>query len=449
MNTCIDPMCNTFCAGFSAGDITPAESVPLQGYGDSKLRMSTNIVSQIYSRCLAVRDDSGTTALLISIDNAALTYDICNTIRSMIEKKTGVPAGNIMLSAIHLHCSPDYDCNEIPSSQRYKTLFINATVQAAVDAIADLAPAEMYIASAETQNLNFVRNYICNDGTCAGPNYGSFASGPKDHESKADSTLQLLKFVRCGKKDIVIANFQCHPYRGTSGTKTEIHADFIGVFRDTLEKKLDCNTVYFSGASGNIEPFSLIEAENITNDMYEQGKKLAAYALDAEKHYIKIKSGAVRTMVCENIYHTDKSQNALYDRAAEFMRIWQTNGQLAAADALVNFPEFHSIYHAKYVVIKHDLPDTRKLPLWVIAFGDVAFTGIPTEIFDTNGMETKAGSPFPITFIASLTNGWDGYIPSQLGYTNGGYSTDITRYAQGTGEQVVQDLLHMLRQLHN
>ena len=33
-------------------------------------------------------------------------------------------------------------------------------------------------------------------------------------------------------------------------------------------------------------------------------------------------------------------------------------------------------------------------------------------------------------------NGQEGYIPSALGYKNGGYSTDITRFDPGTGEEL-------------
>ena len=440
---------NRFFAGFGEGDISPTESVPLQGFGDSSLRMSTEVLGRLYSRCLAVRDDQGSTALLISVDNAAVDFDVCQEIRDEIEAKVGVPASNTIVSAIHEHSTPDYDHPKVPSTKRYRTLFINATVQAAVNAIEDLAPAEMYINSVETEGLNFVRNYICNDGTCAGPNYGSFASGAKDHESKADAILQLVKFARSGKKDIIVSNFQLHPYIGTTSKSTVAHSDCVGVYRDALADKLNCHVVYFSGAGGNVEPFTRIKTEHPAKTMWEHGEKLADYAVSAEGNYVKVNTGRVRTMVCENTDHTDKSRDALYDRAVDFMKIWNEQGQKAAQAALPNYPEVHSIYPAKYVVIKHDLPETRSLPLSAVSFGDVAFTGVPVEMFDTNGQEIKSGSPFKMTIVTTLTNGWDGYIPSRLGFDNGGYSTDITRYAPGTGEKIVQDLISMLTQIHD
>ena len=40
-----------------------------------------------------------------------------------------------------------------------------------------------------------------------------------------------------------------------------------------------------------------------------------------------------------------------------------------------------------------------------------------------------------------------GHIPSRLGCSNGGYSTDITKFAAGTGEQLVGDYMHILYSL--
>ena len=50
--------------------------------------------------------------------------------------------------------------------------------------------------------------------------------------------------------------------------------------------------------------------------------------------------------------------------------------------------------------------------------------------------------------VTTMTNGQEGYIPSALGYKNGGYSTDITRFAPGTGEELVADYLEILQKIH-
>ena len=120
------------------------------------------------------------------------------------------------------------------------------------------------------------------------------------------------------------------------------------------------------------------------------------------------------------------------------------------------------VINSTAIVNKAQAGPTRDMVISVITFGDVAFTVHPYEMFDTNGMELRSGSvgnenydaddqlenPFAMTFIATMGNGTHGYVPSRLGFTNGGYSTDITKFAPGTGEQLVGDYLRLLNELH-
>ena len=92
-----------------------------------------------------------------------------------------------------------------------------------------------------------------------------------------------------------------------------------------------------------------------------------------------------------------------------------------------------------------------------MAFGDVAFVVAPYEMFDTNGMEIKAASPYPVTMIATMADMptaqrasmANGYLPSALGYDNGGYSVDIAQFKKGIGEELRNDFLTMLRGMKN
>ena len=67
----------------------------------------------------------------------------------------------------------------------------------------------------------------------------------------------------------------------------------------------------------------------------------------------------------------------------------------------------------------------------------------------TTGQTQPVSSPYAITIIASQATGARGYIPSVLGYVNGGYATDTTLFEPGTGEQLVTAYVDMLIGLHN
>ena len=443
----------TFLVGFGYGDITPTESVPLQGYGNHASRMSTGILSYLYALSLVVRDAQGNTAVVISVDSAAIGDALCQQLRDNIERKTGIPAENILISSIHQHSTPDPACGGVPSSATYKDMFIKNATKGVQDALEDLAPCEMYIATAETEGLNFVRNYLCNDGTYAGDNYGSFASGAKEHESEVDNDLQLVKFVREGQttaggkkaKDIVIANFQTHPHSGASDNFYNAHADAPGIFRDALSAEIDAHVMYVSGAGGNINQTSRIAEENIYTNYKQRGEALAKYAAKAE--YTKVNTGKVQATMKKVTCQNDHTMDGMAGSAAAIRDTWyETNnsGQAMALDTTGG--KIHSVYHAEAICAKAAAGPTRDVLVTAISFGDVGICGGQYEMFDTNGMEIKQGSPLKMTFICNMTNGSIGYVPSQLGYTNGGYSTDITRLAPGSGEMLRDEYIAIFQE---
>jgi len=56
--------------------------------------------------------------------------------------------------------------------------------------------------------------------------------------------------------------------------------------------------------------------------------------------------------------------------------------------------------------------------------GELAWAGVPTEIFSSIGMQIKKNSPYPHTFIATHANDYFGYLPAPDAYPEGGYEVD-------------------------
>ena len=435
---------NTFMAGFGKAHISPTESVPLQGFGNGFFRRSTEVEVDLYSVCLAVRDGEGNTAVIISVDSGSIGSDICEMVRNGIEEKTGVPAKNILVTAIHQHATPNFWMDGVEATDRYREFFVKETVQAGVDAINDLSPAEMYTATVKTEGLTFVKHYIMNDGSYGGDLYGSFASGIRCHETEADSDLQIVKIVREGKKDILFCNFQGHPHRGTSGKSGIASSNAPGVFREEAAKLLNSDVLYVSGAQGNLNMHSRVKEEMKNENYMEDGKSLARYAQQAEGTYQKVSGGKVQATILTYTGHTDHSMDYLLEEAKVIAKRWQTDANSKEAMALATSGKIHSVYHAEAIIAKQKQGPTRQLDLMAISFGDVAICGGPYEMFDTNGMEIKQGSPFTMTFAANMVNGAIGYVPSALCFAHGCYPADITRFAPGSGEEFRDEFLKML-----
>lgn len=456
-----------FKAGFGKADITPEESVPMNGYSSSSERMSTGTLSYIYAIAVAVQDAEGNTAVVVSVDNAATGDAIATEARMWAKETLGIPMENILVSSIHQHSCPDPGNSNEPSSGRYRTLLVSGIRDAIRMAVEDLKPAEVFVNTATTEALSFVRHYIAADenGTIVGDNYNDAIGsqyGYVGHESDSDKEMRLVKFAREEGNDIILVNFQAHPHMGTSSSDTNVHSDWPGVMRDTVKEKLGADCIYFSGAGGNLNSTSRIKEENISIDFRDHGKRAANYVVKAEDSYTKVETG---TVLCKEItvtYEADHSMDHLLPQASIVADARSRSS--AEAFALVKeYPELHSIYHASAIVSKAAAEPTRDAIISVITFGDVAFTVHPYEMFDTNGMELRAGTvgnanydeddqlanPYKMTIVTTMSNGTHGYIPSRLGYTNGGYSTDITKFAPGTGEQMVGDYLRLLNELHD
>ena len=58
-----------------------------------------------------------------------------------------------------------------------------------------------------------------------------------------------------------------------------------------------------------------------------------------------------------------------------------------------------------------------------ISMSGTAISTNPAELFVEFGLEIKERSPFEVTLISELANGWCGYVPTEAAFTQGGYET--------------------------
>ena len=435
-----------FMAGYGKADITPEEfGVPMQGYSNGEARRSTGLYSYIYSIALAVRDAQGNTAIIISVDSAAVGKHITQQIHQQIEKKTGVPAENVFITSIHQHSTPSPDLTEIETSSNYRALLIKRTVQAAVDAVEDLAPAQMYGAVAKTESINFHSHYAVADGTVAGDNFGDTSAGIVGYAREHDRDMQLVKFIRDGAKDVLIAHYQGHPAMGTSAWDTNISADTPGVFRDEMEASGEYLVMYVSGAQGDVSMFTGLTENEIYSDYKQKGQMLAQYAKEAEGTYKELKTGKVQVTKMIFAAPVNHATDYLKDEAEAIDKEWYRSYNHTSAMAYSTSGEIRSIYQAHAILLRSKDPATLGIELMAVSFGDVAICGGPYEMFDENGQAIKANSPFAFTMPAHMVNDNIGYIPSQTAFDYTCYQSDICRYAAGTGELCCDAYIEMLK----
>ena len=436
-----------FCVGFGRGDVTPKDSVPMASYGNAKDRMSEGLYTYQYVNVLAVGYEEDI-LLLITIDNSWFSAGLARPIREQISDIHNIPLDHILMQGTHTHAAIDSSLTEIPAVGRSNTRTTNATLQAVADAIADMKPAEIYVGSVMTKNMNFCRRYIMDDGSLTGDNYPGTGTTIVAHETEADPELQLLRFVREGDKDILIGNFQSHPH--LEGKNPYLSYQTIGAFRTAAEELLDVHCIGWQGAAGNINTRSRIESENIfTNDDRDlYGEALANYAASIWNDMTKVNAGPIKVVSRDVTCEVNHSEDHLVVDATNVNRVFTNTNNSTQAMQEDTSGQIKSVYHASAILRKQNLAATKDIPLVAFSFGDVSGIVVPYEMFDTSGMQIKSQTPFEKTFIFGYAfPGGHVYMPDQEAYDRGGYEVNNCNYVKGTAELLVQNYLEMLAEM--
>ena len=409
--------------GFGRRDISPKEPQPLAGYGNCERRMPDQIVKDpLYTTCIAVSDEKDSTVLIFTMDLIHHGDRSVHAIRAAIEKELGIPGSRVMLQGTHTHSAPDLWASQMECMSRYLEQVVTACVEAAKEALADRSEAEMYYGSAETVNLNFVKHYqhTTADGEVKyfGDNFGiQVLDETTRHITDADPTMHLLKIVRSGKKDIIMANWRAHATLTGGLKKPEVSADFPGAFREVMEQQLGCLFAFHQGAAGNINAATrLRDTEERTRDYKLFGKFLAEHALEGLQNMKKLPGGAVRIKNYTMMGKVDHSEDYRIEDAKKVVKVWVETSDYAAVKEVAAPLGIRSPYKATAICRRYNGPQELDLELNTITVGEeLAFITAPNELFDTISVMVEEGSPYAQTLTLGYCNAYRGYIPSKFG----------------------------------
>ena len=396
-----------FSVGFGRVDITPTASASLHGY--SELRNSMGVYNKLYATCVAMADTTGNTVLMYAVDLIFVDTKMAEKYVAQVSEATGIPASNIMASGSHTHSAPTPNGN----GTYWDTQFYPAMVQAAKDALADLAPAQILAGEIRTDKMNFVRHYMTANGVVIGDNFGTAAEngGITGHATEADNQMQLIRMVREDKKDILMINWQGHAKTVSTADTPEgnanrglISSDYVGILRDNLEaENEDLAVAYYLGPSGNLNVYSRIKEErtNAPSDPKIFGQNLTKYVTDA----------------LPTLQPVETAQPAVKNEK-KVIKALQKDG-VATTDCEVS----------------------------TVVAGDLSFVAVPYEMFDTNGMYVKENSPAKFTFLMTCANGHIGYVPAEYAYDYDAncYETRSSYLGRGEAEKLAAEMVSMLK----
>ena len=436
-----------FCAGFGRRDITPENSVPLAGYGNTEMRMSAHILDPLYCSCVALKDAEGAMLLLFNMDLINMKKDLADMLRRMAARSTGVPEEQMLFNCTHTHSGPDtYKSDTNADIGHWLPKLCTAVREAAEEAVKDLDASSILTGAIDTDRLNFVRRYYKENGfVCDNADYGT--GEIIGHESEIDPEMRLIRLVRENQKDIVLANYQAHPTKTGGYAKTDISADVIGAWRRRAEKDLDVHFAFFQGGAGNVNFGSRINGEVRFTDYKDIGKALNETMKEGlARNMSETPAGRIRVASSVLTATYQKGDEDKLDACYQVNELW-TAGKKDEAKTLAVSLGISSPYEASAIIARQDRPETGEIYLACYAFGDIAITAAPFEMFCQTEKAIREASPFAFTFSCGYSNDRLGYMPAAECWVNKGYEVVTCRFTAGTAEAINERQLELLNEL--
>ena len=443
-----------FQVGFCREIMNPTKPIPLSGYGNTANRILREIGDDITATAVAISDGEGNHVLLISTDLITASEGLFDAVKMVLNVKTGMPKDRIIITACHSHSAPDVASS---LSEGYTEIVTQKIIEAAMNALADRKPAEMYTGSVETVNLNFVKHYshVTEDGQTLvfGDNFGTqVLDETTKHATEVDPTMHLLRFTREGAEDVVVVNWRAHPHFTGGSSKYVLSSDYIATFRQALEDQTGTNVVYFQGACGNVNSSTRLAEERRTTDYRVFGALLAEHAIDGlENNMTKVETGRIQTKQIDFYGEINHTQNHLLAQASQVASIWASTNSWDACRPLMNQYGIRSPYHANAIKANYSRSkEDGRMTVSAVSIGeDFALVTFPGELFDTISVGVEEGSPYQSTMLLGYAIHHIGYLPSAIAFEYTSYETDITRFVAGTGELLQAEYINMLNELKN
>jgi hypothetical protein len=438
-------------AGAAAVVITPPPGTPMAGYYSA--RAADGVHDDLYAKALVLEKDGVKTAL-VALDLISTTRSMVDEARKRIDSLTGVPGGNVMISATHSHTGPvlrgrgvrerDFG-GEHDLARRYAEDLPGKIAEAVRLAESRLTPAVVAIARGREESIAFNRRYHMADGS-VGWNPGKLNPRILKPAGVIDPDVPIVYVASADKARRPIATYVNYAVHLDNIGGPKISADLPGTLSRLMAevKGPDMVTLWTAGCCGDINHVNVnwAEPQKGFENAARMGIILAAEVLRNWPNLQPVSDGAIRVksemvpLPLPEITPDDVTQ------AREIVA--------RKLDPKATQPTFLETVHAyKVLDVEARQGKPQEVEVQVVALGrEMAWVSLPGEIFVELGLAIKQDSPFPHTIIAELANGSIGYIPSRRAYPQGNYEVVSARCAEGSGERLVATALRLLRELY-
>lgn len=440
-----------FVAALSAGTaqvkITPPDGTPMAGYYYE--RGTTGVHDDLWAKALVI-DAGGERAALVACDLIHLTRGVVTEAKLLIEQQAGLKPHQVMISATHAHTGPvvaggssRYAAATAPGGKAdaYAKWLPARIAESVRLAAGSMRRARAFSGSGNESMIAFNRRFHMADGT-VGWNPGKMNPKIVKPAGPIDPEVPVVYIqTEDGEPLATYVNYALH--LDTVGG-TEVSADYPYTLATLLTgaKGGSMLTMFTLGCAGNVNHIDVSHGK--PQKGHDEAARIGAVlAGEVVKTWARMApAGAEKLASRMEIARLPLAPHAPGDVE------WA--GGMAAKFGKPNAAPFLEMVKAFRVL---DVDARKGEPLeaqvQVIALGqDIAWVGLPGEIFVELGMAIKRASPFNRTIVVSLANDNLGYIPNRKAYAEGNYEVVSARCAEGSGEILVETSGRMLKEMY-
>ena len=415
-------------AGAAKIDITPAiEDLP------SNFK---SIRDNIYVRAIVI-ESKEKKAALVAADVAGFPDPIWEEITKRVETEAGIPVPNVLLCASHSHSVPFLAGDGMgrpatPAAKAYTKNVAESIVKAIHQAIEKLQPARIGFGTG-TSYMNVNRDVI-------DPETRLWTQGP-NYQGPSDKTVAVVKIENLkGEPFAVFYNFAVHANAlfMTGVLSSCIPGETSKNIEETYGNKVIA--LWSTGAAGDqnpmyhmpsispayssrrnpgplpqnmsVEPNRAVRQSKLVSSIgFFLGEEIVRVLQRTKRTYSDIDIGGYRTTVtCPGRKRTDQGG--------------REGGKAAYEDGM---------------------PVNIRLGLLMV--GDIAFTSVNGEAYNSIAQRLKKDSPYANTMFLSITNGRanSGYIPSDDAFGRSTFQVLGSRLKPGCAEDaIINGILDMM-----
>ena len=423
-------------AGAARVDITPKMGTHLTGAPGLR-RPAEILIDPLFAKAL-VLDDGERRLCILSLDLLAVTEEWGDQIRNGAKERFGLDPDAVLVHTKSNHAAPplghtslrlETEC--IPpelswikgADDEYNPVAVERTLEAIGLALEELQPVRVGVASGVENRVSFNRRFVMRDGTAQ---MGLGSHPPSDvayREGPIDPELGVVSFTTESLRPVaLLLHHTCNavhdfPLRCVT-------ADWPGAWSSRIRAMYgdDCVPLVINGCGANIDHGDALNPTHV-----DTAERMGATLAEATVPVLK------------RLVYQDDSR---LDYATRKIKI-----------PLRRVPE-HELAEAKALLAEHPTPTWdvglegiptewgwihslmrleadrvfRKDPYWdyeIQAFriGDFALVAWNGTVFVEAQLRLKIESPAARTFVANMSNGYAGYVPTARALERGGYET--------------------------